>query len=68
VNGQYFIIKTTHSGDYEFQATTPAKAKQWKAEIEKRSEQSKLTRSAVVDQDAYKISLASFKEPKSSVL
>jgi hypothetical protein len=57
-------VKTKHSGDYEFQATTPAKAKQWKTEVEKRSEQAKLTRSAVVDQEAYKTALASFKETK----
>lgn len=66
MNAQYFTLKTKHSGDYEFQTTTPAKAKVWKAEIEKRAEQAKLTRSAVVDQEAYKTALAAFKEPKST--
>ena len=67
MNGSIFTIKTTHSGDYEFNTNNPAQAKTWKAEIEKRAEQSKLTRQGVLEKEEYKTLLASYKDPKGNV-
>lgn len=49
-------------GDYEFNAATHDRAQKWKKEIEQRVEQSKLTRSNVLENDKYKESYAHFKD------
>ena len=49
-------------GDYEFNTSTPDRAQRWKKEIEQRVEQSKLTRSNVLENDKYKESYAHFKD------
>ena len=67
VNASYFTIKTTHSGDYEFNTNSPALAKTWKSEIEKRGDQSKLTRQAVLEKEEYKTLLSSYKDPKGEI-
>lgn len=64
VNASYFTVKTDHSGDYEFNSNSPTLAKTWKTEIDKKVEQSKLTRSAVLEKEEYKTLLASYKDPK----
>ena len=67
VNASYFTIKTAHSGDYEFNTNSPAVAKTWKTEIEKRGEQSKLTRQSVLEKEEYKTLLSSYKDPKGTI-
>ena len=57
-----FTVKTEQMGDYEFNAGSSSKAQQWKAEIEKRVEQAKLTRSGVQDSEKYKESFAYFRD------
>jgi basic membrane lipoprotein Med (substrate-binding protein (PBP1-ABC) superfamily) len=49
-------------GDYEFNAATHDRAQKWKKEIEQRVEQSKLSRSGVLENDKYKESYGHFKD------
>ena len=51
-------------GEYEFQAGDFEKAKQWKTEIDKRLEEAKAARPAVLENEKYKESLALFKDNK----
>jgi hypothetical protein len=64
VNTSYFTIKTAHTGDYEFNTNSPAQAKTWKTEIDKRAEQAKLTHQAILEKEEYQTALASYKDPK----
>jgi hypothetical protein len=62
--GSNFTVKTSKSGDYDFGAGTIARAKSWKAEIEKRSEQSKLTHKGVVESEEYKSAYSHYEGQK----
>ena len=62
VSGTHFTIKTEHSGEYEFSASSPEKAQKWKTEIDTRTEQAKLALPAVVESEKYKENLASIKD------
>jgi basic membrane lipoprotein Med (substrate-binding protein (PBP1-ABC) superfamily) len=62
VQNGHFIVKTGLMGDYEFNAATHDRAQKWKKEIEQRVEQSKLSRSGVLENDKYKESYGHFKD------